>query len=221
MALISCPECEKKISDKVQSCPNCGFPFEESDIQKVEVTGVRIEKKSKNKIILGLICFLTLVIVSSSVFLFYKVQSEKKYEAELNSTTQMILENASKCEDLSNQVEETWRNAIYDTYDDYNFGYLDFDSALSNMFEDEDVKKAVEDINKTDESISLKISKLKNPPSKYKDLNEEILNFYTSYQRLKSQAVSPSGSYTSYSEDTTKKIDECSVKYTKINAKLP
>lgn len=53
----------------------------------------------------------------------------------------MILENASKCEDLSNQVEKTWRNAIYDTYDDYNFGYLDFDSALSNMFEYEDVKK--------------------------------------------------------------------------------
>ena len=27
MALISCPECEKSISDKAPSCPQCGFPL--------------------------------------------------------------------------------------------------------------------------------------------------------------------------------------------------
>lgn len=27
MALIDCPECEKKISDKATSCPNCGYPL--------------------------------------------------------------------------------------------------------------------------------------------------------------------------------------------------
>lgn len=27
MALINCPECEKKISDKAVSCPNCGCPI--------------------------------------------------------------------------------------------------------------------------------------------------------------------------------------------------
>ena len=26
MALIKCPECGKKISDKAPSCPNCGCP---------------------------------------------------------------------------------------------------------------------------------------------------------------------------------------------------
>lgn len=29
MALVSCPECNKKISDRAISCPNCGFPFQE------------------------------------------------------------------------------------------------------------------------------------------------------------------------------------------------
>ncbi|MCR5105483.1 MAG: zinc ribbon domain-containing protein [Eubacterium sp.] len=29
MALIICPECEKKISDKANSCPNCGYPIRE------------------------------------------------------------------------------------------------------------------------------------------------------------------------------------------------
>lgn len=27
MALINCPECNKKISDKANSCPNCGYPM--------------------------------------------------------------------------------------------------------------------------------------------------------------------------------------------------
>lgn len=29
MALINCPECNKEISDKANSCPNCGFPISE------------------------------------------------------------------------------------------------------------------------------------------------------------------------------------------------
>jgi len=29
MALISCPECGKKISDKANSCPNCGYPIKD------------------------------------------------------------------------------------------------------------------------------------------------------------------------------------------------
>lgn len=27
MALIDCPECGKRISDKAESCPNCGVPI--------------------------------------------------------------------------------------------------------------------------------------------------------------------------------------------------
>ncbi|SHO50614.1 zinc-ribbon domain-containing protein [Anaerocolumna xylanovorans] len=36
MALINCPECNKEISDKAASCPNCGYPIakDESDKSK-------------------------------------------------------------------------------------------------------------------------------------------------------------------------------------------
>jgi hypothetical protein len=27
MTLISCPECQRKISDQAQSCPQCGYPL--------------------------------------------------------------------------------------------------------------------------------------------------------------------------------------------------
>ena len=28
MALIKCPECKKKLSDKCSNCPHCGYPIE-------------------------------------------------------------------------------------------------------------------------------------------------------------------------------------------------
>lgn len=37
MAMFSCPECTKQISDKALSCPNCGVPISEST-QPVENT---------------------------------------------------------------------------------------------------------------------------------------------------------------------------------------
>ena len=40
MALISCPECEKQVSDKAKSCPYCGCPIEEPTIKTIEPTVV-------------------------------------------------------------------------------------------------------------------------------------------------------------------------------------
>jgi ssDNA-binding Zn-finger/Zn-ribbon topoisomerase 1 len=49
MALINCPECKKEISDKVKSCPQCGYPLVSESIngntQKVEVTGTKINSE--------------------------------------------------------------------------------------------------------------------------------------------------------------------------------
>ena len=56
MALIDCPECSKKISDKAPSCPNCGVVFHgNEDAQKIlkytekfYVSGVDKEKNAPN-----------------------------------------------------------------------------------------------------------------------------------------------------------------------------
>ena len=34
MALQRCPECRKKISESVQTCPHCGFSFAKADLEK-------------------------------------------------------------------------------------------------------------------------------------------------------------------------------------------
>ena len=37
MALIICPECDGKVSDKANICPHCGYPISEMVVQKESV----------------------------------------------------------------------------------------------------------------------------------------------------------------------------------------
>ena len=45
MALISCPECEKEISDKADACPHCGFPL--SDGSATPVSAITPESRQR------------------------------------------------------------------------------------------------------------------------------------------------------------------------------
>ena len=47
MALINCPECNKQISDKANSCPNCGYPISPSESnKKVDYAQIRVVCKT-------------------------------------------------------------------------------------------------------------------------------------------------------------------------------
>lgn len=77
MALMKCPDCKKRISDKAESCPHCGYPtpgndksWFEKDIN--EIFGKRGNQNTKSSItqlkwavFLGLV---SLLIVYASVF---------------------------------------------------------------------------------------------------------------------------------------------------------
>jgi ribosomal protein L37E len=36
MALIDCPSCGKKISDKAETCPHCGFALKNASVEDIE-----------------------------------------------------------------------------------------------------------------------------------------------------------------------------------------
>lgn len=68
MALIVCKECGKEISDKALTCPHCGSPNGE-----VEVESAQKEKKSINKktMIIGIVA-LAIVLVIVGIFVYNK-----------------------------------------------------------------------------------------------------------------------------------------------------
>ncbi|AWW33531.1 hypothetical protein CT138_01015 [Mannheimia varigena] len=59
MALHRCPECRKRISDNVESCPHCGFSFKEADLeiyrQKLEQRRLHNQEVNRKSIKLQLI----------------------------------------------------------------------------------------------------------------------------------------------------------------------
>ena len=69
----TCSECGAELEEGMKVCPSCGCPIQEehvndSEPQKVEVTGVKIATQSKKKIgtIIGLI--IAIIVVSAGIF---------------------------------------------------------------------------------------------------------------------------------------------------------
>lgn len=50
MAIISCPECGKEISDKAACCPNCGYPIQKAEETKAKNNNVENQQKDYTKI---------------------------------------------------------------------------------------------------------------------------------------------------------------------------
>lgn len=59
MALITCPECGKQISDAAKACPGCGYPINKSSSQK----SIQSNDQNKTKIIIGVVVAVTVAIV--------------------------------------------------------------------------------------------------------------------------------------------------------------
>lgn len=221
MALISCPECEKEISDKVKNCPHCGYPLINDTPQKVEVTGVNLENGSKRKALISVAAIAVLALITYGIITLINSNRAKDYSENLSGTVVLMLANASECESMCNTISTTWRNAIFDDYDKYNKGYLDFNQALQNLFDDSTIKTEIESIKNNDDTIAESIRSLQDPPNEFKDIHNDILELYGDYQGLVSQATNPSGSLQSYNSDVNNKVSEFMKNYNKIQAKLP
>ena len=78
MALITCPECGREISDRAEACPNCGFPITKSEEMdnELQVSDVVLAKEEQNprpqpkkKVRVGLIVTLCVVLAVLAFFL--------------------------------------------------------------------------------------------------------------------------------------------------------
>ena len=77
MAMFNCPECGKEISDKANTCPNCGCPLKNKKMKKKDNT---VKKNALKRIFLKL--FIIIIIINIGVigiyFLTEKSRSYKK-----------------------------------------------------------------------------------------------------------------------------------------------
>lgn len=67
MAMIKCPECRKKISDRAKICPNCGYPISAREGRR-NVEGRTFEElPSRSKRAMPLILFVVGLIIACSL----------------------------------------------------------------------------------------------------------------------------------------------------------
>lgn len=216
-----CPDCGAELEEGIKSCQKCGCPIEDGAIseatpQQVEVTGVKVSKKSKKLIVMGIIAVIAVAISVIVGVQVHKKNAEAKaqkqseeYGSNLNLTAYSMLLGASDAENCGNLIKQVWYNAIYEESDSKTDKYTrpngyyvsDFNDAIQNLFSDNNFNSQIADINDNKDTVNSLMKKLKNPPEDYKNAYESLLKLYDAYIALTNLATDPTGSLQTYSQN--------------------
>lgn len=220
-----CPDCGAELEEGMDTCPKCGCPIEniietEKTPQQVEVTGVKITKKSKKIIVIATIAVIVAVIIAAIGVQTHKKnvvakaaaeaqKQSEEYGTNLNMAAYSMLSGASDAETCGNLIKQVWYNAIYEKSDSKTDKYTkpkgyyvsDFNDALQNLFSDSSFSSQIADINDNKDTVNSLMKKLKNPPEEYKDAYESLSKLYDAYISLTNLATDPTGSLQTYSQN--------------------
>lgn len=90
MALISCPECEKDISDQADKCPNCGYPMKKAIIQDTNPTRPAREPIDKSKVRKVVISIAVVLVVILTVVTIKSISTAKTIEAQKGTAEKFL-----------------------------------------------------------------------------------------------------------------------------------
>lgn len=141
MALITCPECQKQVSDQAVTCPNCGFPLSSTahdlpqstdsyDVLPVDQanqnaidTEVTPAKPKKRVIAIGIaavFCVVLIAAVAAFINNNAKKQAAEEARNEYISNLQMFvsttLQGAARAETVCNLTKQVWHDTIFEEF---------------------------------------------------------------------------------------------------------
>lgn len=80
MALISCPECLKKISDNAEYCPSCGFPINAPKVYKPKGAGCFMQTLNTGCLVVVVIMIIAIVLAGISAYTLKTKKNAEKTE---------------------------------------------------------------------------------------------------------------------------------------------
>ncbi len=221
-----CPECGTDIDIDATECPNCGCPIEEENTvpeipepQKVEISKISVNRNTKKIIIIVLAAILAIAVIIG-IILISKSAKEKKetaaakqayadnlsdYKANLVLVRTVMLTGAAEAETAGGLIHDVWYNAIYEK-SDYTTNkytrpsgyYVDFNTALGNLFKDSSFKSKTDSIKLNQSTVDSLMKKLVNPPDEYKEAYSAVRDLYGVYSDLCNCATNPTGNLQGY-----------------------
>jgi hypothetical protein len=190
------------------------------------ILGPEKPRGSKKKLFLILsILFFVLASVAAGAGYFYqqkKKEEVEKYGEDLNFLVMDMLNTGADAEDMINTYLNVWHDAIFN--DKVEVGgqyYYDFNSALAAQKIEFEKSGKIEELQKSLDKTEKNIRKLNNPPKEYKETYELAVDMYKSHKEFVEYAITPTGSYQSYSDDAQKASQEFVNLYNEYNIKVP
>lgn len=238
MALITCPECNKEISDKVKSCPHCGYPIVEEigsvhEPINVKVTSINLNQRNKAKIQMIVFRSLFFILIISGIIAYIVYQNNlkirNKYIVNLNLISSTMLSGASDSEELCNLSAKVWRNTIFkeddfetNKYTHSGFGFnSDFNISLKNLFDDRTIQEKVKSI-ELNQAISSSIMKdLRNPSLEFEKCYNTLNEMFAQFMGLTDLAISPRGSLQTFTQSKSEKVEKFMGYYRTIKTQIP
>lgn len=158
--------------------------------------------------------------------IFIIIGCSGNYKDEYKTVYKDLIKLSNQSTELSERVEKTWYDVIHNSrYFSYDEGKIkntsSTNTALSWLFEEEDVVLAVVRIERQKKEIKGKISNLKNPPKKFETLYSDLIDIYSNVVEISNLAIKPSGSYISYNEKIEELESKINTKKSQIEVRLP
>lgn len=117
MALVSCPECSKSISDQSISCPNCGFPFTRArtppSLSQANIVNNELRENPQQKGYKQASGAQIIIVLVVAFFLFYFFIGSDQDEELLATVADQAVEPTSE----ANIEIETTAQAIINAYE--------------------------------------------------------------------------------------------------------
>lgn len=236
-----CEKCGEVLSEQDNFCIKCGSPVKKQflgDAGLQRLNSPYVDKLKKQKILIVCIAVAMVVCIAGGVGfkLFWDYRTEQNHKSfssnyikDLKEVQTLMLLSGSKAENLCNLTLNVWGNTIHekrnsktDKYTRPNgFFVSDFNIAIENLYSDSETEETITEIENDLYSVKMLIKKLQNPPAKLEKCYDTVSELYEAYKILTDLAVSPSGSYTSYSSQIDKTVSDFTLYYDKLDNQIP
>lgn len=235
-----CPDCGNVIEDgEAKACPKCGCPIEVPEEAgaptRVEVTAVKMKKKTRN-ILIGALAAVAAIACLIGVGVYASDQQNAQqatdeynaYVDKLTTARVAMLNGGAKAESTCGTVVKIWHAAIYNSKkksewdsDIQSYYATDFNTAISNYYSSSTGSSAKSYIKSNQNEVSEIMKGLNNPPAGLENAYEAASDLYDSYTKLTGLAVSPTGNYSDFSSNYNSADNDFSSNYDKLETKTP